>query len=138
MKVQIILWVSLIIGVVAASCQSEDQLEFARYYSSGSLTYQDKCQNCHGKNGEGLSGLIPPLTDTAWLKSHKRLLACIVKNGMGDTIKINHKTFAEKMPAVELSPVEIAGVLTYVTNSFGSKMSVFKVDQVEKSLKNCK
>jgi mono/diheme cytochrome c family protein len=138
MKAKIILSLLLIIGIVVASCQSEEQLEFARYYSDGSLTYQNKCQNCHGKNGEGLGGLIPPLTDTIYLKAHKKQIACIVKSGLGDTISVKHKTFAEKMPAVELSPVEIAGVLTYVTNSFGNKEGAFKVEEVEKHLKNCK
>jgi mono/diheme cytochrome c family protein len=138
MKAKIIFGLLLVVIIVITSCQSEDQLEFARYYSSGNLTYQNKCQNCHGKSGEGLGELIPPLTDTAWLKTHKNSLPCIVKNGFSDTITINQKKFAEKMPAVELSPVEIAGVLTYVTNSFGGKGGTVTTQRVEKNLGKCK
>src|SRR5476651_2290405 len=112
------------------SCQSESQIEFARYYSSGMAIYQDKCQNCHGNKGEGLLALIPPLTDSSYLKNNKAALACMVKYGVNKPINLAGKTFDGKMKGVDMAPVEIAEVLTYVTNSFGNKMGTITSDEV--------
>jgi mono/diheme cytochrome c family protein len=59
MKAGIISIIGLLV-VILISCQSQDELEFKRYYTTGKVVYQSKCQNCHGDNGEGLSALMPP------------------------------------------------------------------------------
>src|SRR4051812_26766091 len=124
--------------VILISCQNQDQLEFARYYTSGKVIYQSKCQNCHGDNGEGLSALIPPLTDSVYLKQNKNQLACTVKYGLTKPITVNGKAFYGKMPANDMAPVEIAEVLTYINNSFGNKLGVITTGMVVDDLKNCK
>ncbi|MEO8887480.1 MAG: c-type cytochrome [Mucilaginibacter sp.] len=137
MKIRAICIIGLLLAVLVA-CQSEDALEFSRYYSSGKVVYQSRCQNCHGDKGEGLSALIPPLTDSVYLKANKQQLACMVKYGMNAPITINKKAFYNKMPLTDLAPVEIAEVLTYVNNSFGNKMGVVTTAMAEGDLKNCK
>ncbi|WP_448698609.1 c-type cytochrome [Mucilaginibacter sp. AW1-3] len=122
-----------------ASCQSESEMTYARYYSVGSTIYSSKCQNCHGTNGEGLSNLIPPFTDSAYLRKNLDNLPCFVRNGLKDTITVAAKKFSGIMPAQgSLSPIEIAEVLTYVGNSFGNKMGLIDAQTVEKGLSNCK
>ncbi|MGZ3751394.1 MAG: c-type cytochrome [Mucilaginibacter sp.] len=120
------------------SCQTEEGIEFKRYYSSGALVYQTHCQNCHGAKGEGLSALISPLTDSTYLKNNKTALACNIKFGMKGTITINGKTFDEKMPATDLSSMEIAQVLTYIGNSFGNKLNTINEQQAQADLAGCK
>jgi mono/diheme cytochrome c family protein len=139
MKLKVIGFIALALSVIIISCQSEDQLEFKRYYIGGQLLYQQKCQNCHAAKGEGLSSLIPPLTDTAYLKKNKAKLACIVKYGIKETIiTINGKSYEGAMPATDLAPVEIAKILTYVGNSFGNKMGTITSDIIEADLQKCK
>lgn len=137
MKIRAISIIGLLLAILVA-CQGEEQLEFNRYYTSGKVLYQSKCQNCHGDNGEGLSALIPPLTDPVFLKANKHQLACTVKYGLNAPIIVNKKPFVGKMPLTDLAPVEIAEVLTYVNNSFGNKMGVVTTKMVEEDLKNCK
>jgi len=120
------------------ACQSGESLDFKRYYSSGALVYQQHCQNCHGANGEGLSALIPPLSDSTYLRKNLSSLPCYVKNGLKGQITVNGKTFEDAMPANDLSPVEIAQVLTYVGNSFGNKLNIIDEPSVQKSLAGCK
>src|ERR1700753_536484 len=120
------------------SCQSEENIEFKRYYSSGALVYQEHCQNCHGTNGEGLSALIPPLTDSAFLKKNKNLLSCFITIGLKGQITIKGKTFDEAMPANDLSPIEVAQVLTYIGNSFGNKLNTINEQAVQIDLAKCK
>src|SRR5690349_20764546 len=64
------------------SCQSENELNYARYYTNGNKLYDIHCQNCHGSGGEVLGKLIPPLTDTTFLKKHKSEIVCWVKHGI--------------------------------------------------------
>jgi mono/diheme cytochrome c family protein len=128
----------LILCVLMAACQNEDQIEFDRYYAAGSLVYQNNCQNCHGKNGEGLGGLIPPLTDSNYMKSNLTGLACMVNYGLKGKITLAGKTFEGEMPPNKLSTVEIAGVLTYITNSFSNKGSTLTIEKVANDLKTCR
>ncbi len=137
MKFGIIAFLLAIIGSIVYSCQSEDKIEFMRYYSAGQALYKTHCQNCHGQNGEGLAALIPPLTDTEYLKQHRKQLACYLKNGLKLPILVNGKAYNGEMPPANLAPVEIAQVLTYVQNSFGNKANVHNIDQVNAELGKC-
>ena len=136
MKIRLItgtcLLIVLAITIAFSSCQSEAQIQFERYYTAGQLTYQAKCQNCHGKNGEGLNALIPPLTDTIFIKNNKNRLACFLKNGLTERITVQNKLFDEAMPPTGLAPIEIARVLTFVTNSFGNKLGTINEDNLGK------
>jgi mono/diheme cytochrome c family protein len=127
-----------VIILVIVSCQSDENIEFKRYYSSGALVYQQHCQNCHGANGEGLSALIPPITDSVYLKNNKNSLACFITSGLKGPITIKGKTFDDAMPASDLSPIEVAQVLTYIGNSFGNKLNTINEQAVQADLAKCK
>ena len=128
----------LLVLIIIASCQSQSQLEFGRYYTTGKTVYKTQCQNCHGENGEGLGQLIPPLTDSAYLKNNKIALACAIQYGLKGKITISHKPYEGAMPANNLAPIGVAEVLTYITNSFGNKLGAVNADEVNASLANCK
>jgi mono/diheme cytochrome c family protein len=131
-----ILPAAIVLFIIA--CQSEESIEFKRYYSSGALVYQAHCQNCHGNNGEGLSALIPPLTDSVYLKNNKTALACYITVGLKGQINVKGKKFDDAMPANDLSPLEVAQVLTYIGNSFGNKLNTINEQQVQADLAGCK
>jgi mono/diheme cytochrome c family protein len=130
--------IALVFVLFIISCESDEGIEFKRYYSSGALVYQTHCQNCHGEKGEGLSALIPPLSDSVFLRKNKSALPCYLKNGLKGSIIINGKTFDDAMPANDLSPVEIARVLTYIGNSFGNKLGTIDEQMVQADLRICK
>ncbi len=138
MKLKVISGISLILAVLFFSCQTEKELEFSRYYTAGSVIYQNKCQNCHGINGQGLLALMPPLTDSIYLKTNKGNLACYIKFGIKGKVTIGTKQFEDTMPANDFAPIDIAEVLTYVTNSFGNKMGTITSERVADDLKVCK
>jgi mono/diheme cytochrome c family protein len=130
----------LILLSIAAlySCQDEKSVDFARYYSTGSLVYAAHCQNCHGSHGEGLNGLIPPLTDSSFLRKNGLKLPCLLQNGLKGKLIIGNKDFDGEMPATGLAPIEIAQALTYIENSFGNKLGTVNIDTVTLRLKRCK
>ena len=138
MKLKAVGVIAFMVMLFIFSCQSDEQIEFKRYYSSGSLIYQNHCQNCHGAKGQGLSALIPPLTDSIYLKANRYRLACFIKYGLKGPITINKKTFDDQMPVQDLTSIEIAEVLTYVGNSFGNKLHTINDDEVQVALTKCK
>jgi len=140
MKAKFLFIIALFITIAAivSSCQSESDMTFNRYYTSGSLLYQTKCQNCHGMNGEGLGQLIPPFSDSVYLKKNITKLPCFIKNGANGAITLAGKTFNSKMPAQDnLSAIEVGEILTYVTNSFGNKLGLIDAPKVNADWTNC-
>jgi mono/diheme cytochrome c family protein len=137
MKIRLLCIIGIAQIVLVVSCQEGGQMEFNRFYSNGSTVYQMRCQNCHGAKGEGLRGLIPPLTDSIYLKNNKSKLACFINNGLKGRVNILNRQFEGAMPPSGLSPLEIAQVLTYVNNSFGNKLGTFTTDKVNTDLSKC-
>ncbi len=137
MKTRIISGLLGLVALLVYSCQSEEELEFMRYYTTGQELYRTNCQNCHGAQGEGLAALIPPLTDSAYLRTNKHQLACYVHNGLQLPIIVNGKAYSGQMPASSLAPIQIAQVLTYIENSFGHQMGLHDVNSVNTELAKC-
>nr|WP_199158847.1 cytochrome c [Pedobacter sp. ASV2] len=130
-----------IVSIVAiiVSCQNQQQIDLQNYMANGKDIYVAKCQNCHGETGEGLGELAPPLTDSVFLKNNKTRLACIIKNGLNESITIHGKEYKEKMPAFpELANIDVAQVMVFITNSFGNKQGFVHYNEVSKDLQNCK
>jgi mono/diheme cytochrome c family protein len=130
--------VTLMLSVVY-SCQTEEELTYARYYVNGKGVYENHCQSCHGKNGEGLKALYPPLTDTTFLRTNKDRLACMIKYGISGKMIVNGQEYDAEMPAeTHLTDIDIAALITYITNSFGNKQGLYQANDVTEDLRNCK
>ena len=126
-------------GIFVQACQTEDEITFARYYVNGKGLYEKHCQNCHASDGTGLKNLYPPLTDTAYIKNNQEILACIVKYGMNDTIKVGGQIYDNKMPSnTELTDIDVTQILVYIGNSFGNKLGTFDLNEVSAKLKQCR
>jgi mono/diheme cytochrome c family protein len=118
-------------------CRNEEELKTEQYYVEGMQLYMTHCSNCHQPGGEGLSNLYPPVKGSALL-TDKAFVACIVKNGMQGTILVNGKEFNRPMPGnAKLTPIEIAEIMTFVTNKWGKDSLYTSIESVEKALENC-
>lgn len=90
------------------------------------------CGACHGQNGEG-GPIAPPLAGSEWVKGPVSNLIRIQLRGLQGPITVAGKEY--NMPAgmaalAFQTDEQIAGVLTYVRNSFGNKASAVKPAQV--------
>lgn len=125
--------------MLLANCQGNMDIKTAQYYTNGHQLYTVHCANCHGDKGEGLALLYPPLNDSDYLQQHRNQLPAIVLYGLSGEITVSGQQYNMPMPAnPQLSPVEIAYILTYVTNSFGNKSGVFSEEEVEANLQQIK
>jgi mono/diheme cytochrome c family protein len=108
-------------------------------YRDGEALYKTQCANCHMDDGVGLGALMPPLAGADYLKNERDRLPCILIHGLADTIVVNGKTYAEKMPGVPtLTAVEVTNILNYINNAWGNQNGVFTLEEVRKALETCK
>ena len=115
-----------------------DEIRLKQYKANGAKIYSKYCVNCHQPKGTGLASLYPPLAESDYLMADLKRAACIIKNGQSNEIEVNGKTYNQMMPGNEqLTNLEIAEVLTYITNSWGNNGGLSGVKEVDKWLKNC-
>lgn len=125
----------LITGI--CSCQNNEELKTEQYFAEGYQLYTANCSNCHQADGKGMANLYPPLLGSASL-ANKSMLACIIKNGMRDTIVVNGKKFSRPMPPnPKLTELEIAEIMTFVQIKWGTDSVYTTIDFVSKSLDRC-
>lgn len=128
----------LIFSIIISACGDGQSVKYQRYFADGSQVYKVHCESCHMKDGSGLAALIPPLSDSTFLQQNRKKLACFIVYGLNDSIKINGKIYQGLMPAEKhLAPIDLAKVLTYVTNSFGNRQGIYDVIDVEQNLQHC-
>jgi mono/diheme cytochrome c family protein len=90
------------------------------------------CGACHGQNGEGTAA-APPLAGSEWVTGPVSNLIIIQLRGLIGPIEVAGKTYefpAGMTPMAYQTDEQVAGVLTYIRNSFGNKASAVKPEQV--------
>ena len=111
--------------------------EKERYFSGKSM-YLSDCATCHGKEGEGMASIAPPLAGSEWVTADPDIPIKIVLDGLTGTVDVNETSysFANAMPGlrnnIEKNNGDIAAVLTYIRNAFGNKSSAIAVEQIGK------
>lgn len=137
MRIKTLLVLALF-GVIyfsVVNCQGDMDIRTAQYFTHGHKLYQVHCANCHGINGEGLGKLYPPLTDTTSISAHRDLLPQFVRFGIKEPMTIAGEKYNVEMPPnAQLSNVDIAYILTYITNSFGNQQGIYTEEEVEQHL----
>ncbi len=88
-------------------------------------TYTYACASCHAIRGEGVSNATPALVESEWISGDKGVLIRILLNGLSGSLLFHGQRFSGVMPPVgdRLSDEQIAGLLTYLRNSWGSVAS---------------
>ena len=110
-----------------------------QFYFSGKSIFANICATCHGKEGEGIPNLAPPLASSEWATADPDIPIKIVLDGLSGPVMVNGISYpvpANGMPGlrnnIETNNGDIAGVLTFIRNSFGNKASAITVEQVGK------
>jgi putative membrane-bound dehydrogenase-like protein len=110
-------------------------------YNEGKQSFTTYCSACHGKDGEGLVNIAPPLALSEWVTGDKDITAKILLDGISGPVEVNGvlyapPAYAAAMPGlrnnIETNNGEIANVLTYIRNSFGNRASAVTVEEVGK------
>lgn len=114
------------------------EIRLHQYKVQGKQLYQTYCQNCHNAEGTGLAKLYPPLAGADYLLEDLPRAACLIKNGKTEEIVVNGVTYNQMMPGnPNLTPLEIAEILTYITNSWDNEKGISSTREVTKWLQDC-
>lgn len=110
----------------------------AKLMEKGKTVYNAYCKTCHQANGQGLGAVYPPLAKSDYLKNTP--MPQIIKevvNGKNGKIKVNGKEYNGVMAPLPktYTDEQIAGVITYVYNSFGNSGPVVSEADVKKHKK---
>lgn len=116
---------------------SRTEIRLKQYRVEGSKIYATYCANCHQQDGKGLASLYPPLDGSDYLLENLARAACIIKNGQMKEIVVNGETYNQMMPGNPISNLEIAEVLTYITNAWGNEAGLTGVKDVDKWMEEC-
>ena len=93
----------------------------AESISRGKNIYAAQCLSCHQLNGEGLSGVYPPLAKSDHLTKDQTKSITILLKGQNETITVNGIKYNIPMaPVNHLSDQEITDVLNYIGTSWGN------------------
>lgn len=95
----------------------------------GQKQYVLACVTCHMPNGQGLTGVYPPLAGSEWVTGSEERLIAIVVHGLKGPVTVKGTTYnAAAMPAFgqvagggyNWSDEKIAAVLTYIRQEWGN------------------
>jgi len=100
--------------------------------------YELHCGNCHGKDGQGLKSLYPPLAGSDYLRDRQSELPCIIRYGLEGEIVVNGRSFNQPMDGLPTLGVgEVTTIINYVNNAWGNDYGKWKVAEVRKRWEAC-
>lgn len=92
----------------------------AAYMAKGSKIYAAKCSGCHGADAKGNGSTYPALAGAKWPTTETERFAMIILNGLEGPVE-DGKTYGVMPPqGIGMTPEDLAGIMTYVRNSFGN------------------
>ncbi len=124
-----------------ANAKSRSNMEkLIAMYPKGASLFYSVCQTCHGKDGNGITSVAPPLNGSDWVQGDKNKLIPIVLFGLQGPIKVAGKIYQSpevsgEMPGIgsnkEFSDEDIAQVLSLIRNAWNNKASKITADDVK-------
>jgi len=109
----------------------EEIVDMENLMARGEEVYGAYCATCHQANGQGLSGVYPPLAGAGSYYGDAANHASIIVNGLAGEIVVLGETYNGAMAAHGfLSDYEIAAVATYERHSWGNDDGMVTPDVV--------
>ena len=89
--------------------------------ADGKEIYNDFCVQCHLDNGEGVSGVFPPLAKSDYLLKNVEMSIRGLKYGLTGPIVVNGEEYDGVMQNQGLDNLEIADVMNFILNNWGNE-----------------
>ncbi len=136
-----------VIGNIKSARANKDPKVLLKEFPKGAAMFASSCQTCHGPDGNGVSGLAPPLNGSEWVTGDKNKLISIVLFGLTGPVNVkNHLYKAPEingdMPGIgydkDLPNEDVAQVLSFIRRSWqnnADKITAADVAKVRSDLK---
>ena len=100
--------------------------------------YRKHCASCHGREGQGLRALYPPLAGSAYLGERLAELPCLIANGIRGTIVTEKKTKNIRMPGFSnLTNEQMSSLVNYLQLNWGNAGESVSTQTVAQWLRSC-
>ncbi|MEP6679142.1 MAG: cytochrome c, partial [Betaproteobacteria bacterium] len=120
----------------AASAASKGDLTVEEQVKAGQELFAGTCSTCHQANGQGLSGVFPPLAKSDYFAKDSTRMVDAALRGLSGPMTVNGQAYNSVMPPMsQLTDDAIANIATYVLNSWGNAGGRVTKDQVAKRRK---
>ena len=125
-------------GGIYEGMDGKTKMKMIQYMRTGKQLYTQHCANCHQPDGSGLGALYPPLAKSDYLMKDPKQVACLIKNGQNGEITVNGVEYNQAMPPhKDLTNLEIAEIITFISNTWENKSGLHNVKVIEQVLQDC-
>ena len=107
-------------------------------YERGQKIFEGRaaCLGCHGKQGQGVDGMAPPLVKSEWVNGDKEVLVKVLLHGLRGPISVNGVDY--QLPMVmpglgansSFSDQDNADIATYIHNNWGNTAGAVSAEEV--------
>ncbi len=96
------------------------------WLAEGKKQYSAICAACHQGNGQGQTGVYPPLANSEWVTGGTEQLAMIILNGIQGPITVDGQSYNSLMTPWKdaLNDKQMAQVMSYIRMSWGNAEQV--------------
>ena len=126
--------------LLLVSCGQSDSrsAKFTQYYNQGQQLYEQRCSNCHQRDGSGLGRLYPPLDTSDYMDKNFADVLCLMRTGIDSTLVVNGVEYNKEMPGIpSLTDLEVAEIATYIYNTWTHKRGIVEVKDASVVLSRC-
>lgn len=94
--------------------------------AQGAKVYATRCADCHGKDGNGVAGVYPPLNGNSSVNEPTGINATrvVLLGGFAPVTQGNPRPYSMPPFAQQLSDADVAAVVTYIRRSWSNKASI--------------
>jgi mono/diheme cytochrome c family protein len=100
--------------------------------AAGGAIYRDQCSACHGLDGKGIDRLFPSVANSSMARADDPTSVIRIVLRGARSVATDQEPTAPGMPSygAQLKDDQVANVLTYIRNSWGSAAPAVSPDQV--------
>ncbi len=104
----------------------------ARIASAGEKVYLKHCADCHGKDGNGVAGVYPPLNGNSAMSEPTGINATrmVLLGGFPPATTANPRPYSMPPFAQQLNDSDVALVVSYIRQAWTNKASIVRPEQV--------
>jgi len=98
----------------------------------GEKIYAKHCAECHGKHGEGVAGVYPPLDGNSSVTEPTGINATrmVLLGGFAPVTAANQRPYSMPPFAQQLNDGDVAAVVTYIRRAWSNKASIVRAEAV--------
>ena len=99
---------------------------------SGAQLYESICLTCHQADGNGITGIYPPLAQSEWVTGDASVPYRIIEHGLMGKITVRGLQYSNVMAkqGYQLSDIEMMNILNHIRTHFGNAATIVSLEQV--------